>query len=122
MTRDNRGAESDRRSLLIGGAALAAAAAATRALAQAPAPPAQPPAGLAAGGGSRKIFQTTEIATGKVQGIANGPVWEFRGIPYGAPTGGRNRFMPPKPPAAWKGVRESFAFTSICPQTQSDTR
>src|SRR5205807_659914 len=91
MTKDNPGPDSGRRSLLITGAALAAAAAAPKALAQAPRPPATPPAGLAAGGGSSKIFQVTEIAAGKVQGIANGPVWEFRGIPYGAPTGGKNR-------------------------------
>jgi para-nitrobenzyl esterase len=115
--------QSDRRSVLIAGAALAATAAITgKAKAQAPAPPARPPAGLAAGGGSGKIFQVTETATGKVQGIANGPTWEFRGIPYGAPTGGRNRFMPPKKPAPWKGVRECFAFTSVCPQTQADIR
>ncbi|MFC3071480.1 carboxylesterase/lipase family protein, partial [Phenylobacterium soli] len=73
-------------------------------------------------GGSSKIFRTTEIATGKVQGIANGPVWEFKGIPYGAPTSGRNRFMPPKPAAAWSGVRECFGFGECCPQTQADIR
>ncbi|HXA37806.1 MAG TPA: carboxylesterase family protein [Phenylobacterium sp.] len=115
-------AESNRRHVLIAGAALATAAAAGRAAAQAPTPPAAPPAGLAAGGGSSKIFQVTETATGKVQGIANGPTWEFRGIPYGAPTGGRNRFMPPQKPAPWKGVRECFAYTSVCPQTQADIR
>ena len=115
--------QSNRRSVLIAGAALAAtAASAGRASAQAPSPPAKPPAGLAAGGGSSKIFQVTETATGKVQGIANGPTWEFKGIPFGAPTGGRNRFMPPKKPAPWKGVRECFAFTSVCPQTQADIR
>jgi para-nitrobenzyl esterase len=115
--------DSDRRNVLIAGAALAATAAvAGKAAAQAPSPPAAAPAGLAAGGGSSKIFQVTETATGKVQGIANGPVWEFKGIPYGAPTGGKNRFMPPQKAAPWKGVRECFAFTSVCPQTQADIR
>ena len=80
----------DRRAILAGGAALAAAAA-TRALAQ--------PSGLGTGAPPSKLFRTTEIASGKVMGIANGPIWEFRGIPYGASTGGRNRYMPPKPPA-----------------------
>ena len=109
---------SDRRTVLVAGAAAAlAATAATRALAQA-----APVSGLGTGGASSKLFQTTEIATGKVQGIANGPVWEFRGIPYGAPTGGKNRFMPPKPPARWAGVRECFAFGQVCPQTQADIR
>ena len=107
---------SDRRTVLIAGAAaLAGATAAGRALAQ-------PVSGLGTGGGASKIFQTTEIRTGKVMGIANGPTWEFRGIPYGAPTGGRNRYMPPKPAAAWAGVRECFAFGQISPQTQSDLR
>jgi len=122
MTKDNSRPESDRRSVLIAGAALAAAAAAPKAFAQAPTPPAAAPAGLAAGGGSSKIFQTTNTAAGKVQGIANGPVWEFKGVPYGAPTGGKNRYMPPQKPAPWKGVRECFAFTSVCPQTQADIR
>lgn len=106
---------SDRRSVLIAGAAaLAATAAAGRAAAQV--------SGLGTGGAGSKLFQTTEIAQGRVMGIANGPVWEFRGIPYGAPTGGRNRYMPPRPPAKWAGVRECFSFGQVSPQTQSDLR
>ncbi|THD61888.1 carboxylesterase family protein [Phenylobacterium sp.] len=117
-----RATVSDRRTVLIAGAALAAAAAAPKAMAQAPTPPAAAPAGLAAGGGSSKLFQVTDTASGKVQGIANGPVWEFKGVPYGAPTGGKNRYMPPQKAAPWKGVRECFAFTSVCPQVQADIR
>ncbi|MBS0362081.1 MAG: carboxylesterase/lipase family protein [Proteobacteria bacterium] len=117
-----RDVASDRRTVLITGAALAAATVASKAAAQAPSPPAAAPAGLAAGGGSSKIFQVTDTATGKVQGIANGPVWEFKGIPYGAPTSGKNRWMPPQKALPWKGVRECFAFTSVCPQTQADIR
>ena len=109
--------ESDRRTVLISGAAAMAAGVAAKAVAQE-----RPVSGLATGGGASKIFQTTEIATGKVMGIANGPVWEFRGIPYGAPTGGRNRYMPPRPAAKWAGVRECFAFGQVCPQTQADIR
>ena len=108
---------SDRRTVLIAGAAAMAAGVAAKAGAQE-----RPVSGLATGGGASKIFQTTEIASGKVMGIANGPVWEFRGIPYGAPTGGRNRYMPPRPAAKWAGVRECFAFGQVCPQTQADIR
>lgn len=107
----------DRRTVIAAAGALAAAAAAPKALAQE-----RPVSGLATGAGASKLFATTEIASGKVMGIANGPIWEFRGIPYGAPTGGKNRYMPPKPPAPWRGVRECFAFGEVCPQVQADIR
>lgn len=58
-----------------------------------------------------------DTTSGKVQGIANTGIKEFKGIPYGAPTGGKNRYMPPKKPAAWTGVRECFGHGQICPQT-----
>lgn len=121
MSQDTTGGVGRRAILGAAAAGVAAAASASKALAQAPAARAAAPSGLATGGAS-KIFQTTTIASGKVMGIANGPVWEFRGIPYGAPTGGRNRYMPPKRPAPWTGVRECFAFGQVCPQTQADIR
>jgi len=45
------------------------------------------------------LFFTTDTAYGKVQGIVNTGIKEFKGIPYGAPTGGKNRYMPPRKPA-----------------------
>jgi para-nitrobenzyl esterase len=66
---------------------------------------------------TKQLFWTVETASGKVQGIANGGIKEFKGIPYGAPTGGKNRYMPPKKPASWSGVRECFGHGPICPQT-----
>jgi len=73
----------------------------------------------AAGARNSELFFTTETAYGKVQGMVNTGIKEFKGIPYGAPTGGKNRFTPPKKPAAWNGVRECLAYGPISPQTGS---
>jgi hypothetical protein len=77
-------------------------------------------AGLRASWGqsiSGSLFSTVETASGKVQGITNTGIREFKGIPYRAPTGGKNRYVPPKKPVAWTWVRECFGHTPVCPQT-----
>ena len=66
---------------------------------------------------TNQLFSTVETSSGKVQGIANTGIKEFKGIPYGATTGGNNRYMPPRKPAPWGGVRECFGHGQICPQT-----
>ncbi len=83
-----------------------------------------PAAPVAAQGGSAnsQIFHVVETTSGKVQGIATAGIKEFKGIPYGAPTGGKNRFMPPRKPAPWTGVRECFSHGQCCPQTISNLR
>jgi para-nitrobenzyl esterase len=69
--------------------------------------------------GSGKLFATTEISTGRVMGIVTADVSQFKGSPYGAPTGGANRYMPPRKPASWSGVRECFNYGQISPQVLS---
>src|SRR5580693_2945895 len=68
------------------------------------------------------IFFTAETAYGKVQGIDNAGIKIFKGIPYGAPTGHQSRFMPPKKPTPWKGVKDCIGYGPVCPQTQADLR
>jgi para-nitrobenzyl esterase len=68
------------------------------------------------------FFVIAETTNGKVQGMNLGGIKTFKGIPYGAPTGGKNRFMPPQKPAAWTGLRDAFEFGQISPQIMADTR
>ena len=68
---------------------------------------------------SGPLFFDVETSHGLVRGVANTGIKVFRGIPYGADTGGKNRFMPPRKPVAWTGVRPSLAYGAISPQTPS---
>ncbi len=116
-----------RRRLIKAGVAGAAAAAtraiptaeteqsAPRAAATAPAP--RPTARI-----NGPLFFDVETANGVVRGIAATGIKMFRGIPYGADTGGRARFMPPRKPAAWTGARNCIGYGPIAPQTPSGFR
>jgi para-nitrobenzyl esterase len=53
---------------------------------------------------------------GTVAGSARGNVLYFLGIPYGASTAGDARFMPPRAPLPWPGVRGAKAYGDSCPQ------
>lgn len=68
------------------------------------------------------LFFTVETRQGRVEGIDNVGIKEFKGIPYGADTGGANRFMPPRPVKAWTGVRNCIGYGTINPQVPADLR
>ena len=57
-----------------------------------------------------------ETNTGRVRGAIIEGVAAFKCIPYGAPTSGANRFMPPRRPAPWAGDRDALEYSGHAPQ------
>ena len=54
--------------------------------------------------------------SGQVQGVIEGNLRAFRGIPYAAPPVGNLRWKAPAAPASWQGVRDASQIGNVCPQ------
>jgi para-nitrobenzyl esterase len=57
-----------------------------------------------------------ETTYGKVRGFIHKDIYNFLGIPYGANTTGKNRFMPPQKPDPWKDVYPAVYWPNAAPQ------
>ena len=65
----------------------------------------------------RAMTRDVMTSSGRVRGVLlEDDIQAFYGVPYGASTGGANRFMPPKPPAPWTGIRETIQVANRAPQ------
>src|SRR5947199_794202 len=73
------------------------------------------------GSGSARADASPEVTTayGRIRGVTAGGVRAFKGIPYGASTAGANRFMPPRKPEPWAGIRDATAYAGRAPQAGS---
>ena len=65
-------------------------------------------------------YAVTQTQYGQVQGYILDGVYTYLGIPYGAPTGGANRFMPPQKPESWEGIRPAMFYGNDAPQNMAD--
>lgn len=74
----------------------------------------------AAGRAFGERFPIVETTHGKLRGRAQAGLAEFKGIHYGASTGGANRFLPPQPMRAWTGVRDAIKLGDQSPQINDD--
>ncbi|HET8995672.1 MAG TPA: carboxylesterase/lipase family protein [Acetobacteraceae bacterium] len=60
-----------------------------------------------------------ETASGRIRGTVIEGVAAFKSIPYGASTVGANRFLPPRPPQPWAGIRDALDYVGQSPQSRT---
>jgi para-nitrobenzyl esterase len=72
-------------------------------------------------GDDQQLFVGDNIAIantehGKVRGFILRGIHTYLGVPYGADTSGKNRFMPPQKPAPWADIRPTLWWGNSAPQ------
>ena len=107
-----------RQMLLLSGSAGVGAALAGPAHAATSASPTAPPAAAGRCSTPRTAVSTTQY--GKVRGYVEDGVFTFKRVPYGADTGGENRWLPAKPPKPWDGELPALTYGANCPQRLHD--
>src|SRR5262245_61782253 len=69
-----------------------------------------------------ELFPVAQTQYGKIRGITWSGIHAFKGVPYGASTAGKNRWMAPKAPASWTGEKDCMDYGMISPQVTTDRR
>ena len=65
------------------------------------------------------INRPVRIESGLVQGVTNGSITAFKGIPYAAPPVGGLRWREPRPASDWRGIRDTTHFSAACFQAKT---
>src|SRR5690606_41520707 len=52
----------------------------------------------------------TRRSSDLIRGVVEEGVSVFKGVPYGGDTSGANRWMPPRDPEPWTGVRDALEY------------
>jgi para-nitrobenzyl esterase len=74
--------------------------------------------GLAAASPGR-TGPVVDAPTGRMEGVQDGQIRVFRGLPYALPPVGPARWTAPQAPQPWSGVRDASHFGPGCPQPKS---
>lgn len=62
--------------------------------------------------------QVVNTQFGQVQGMKNGSVFQFLGIPFAKPPVGALRWKFPQNPEPWNGILQTTEFSPVCPQKE----
>lgn len=71
---------------------------------------------------AKLVDPMVKTSYGRIRGYVNQGIYTFRGVRYGASTGGQNRFMPPKPPDPWTEICDASGYGYRAPQTNPASR
>lgn len=63
-------------------------------------------------------YPRVRVSGGEIQGeiVRDGTIATWKGVPFGAPTGGKARFRRPRPVRGWLGVLDCTRYQSPAPQ------
>ncbi len=71
-----------------------------------------------AGSAAARSEPVIETASGRIRGSVRDGIYNFKGIPYGASTAGRRRWLPPAQPQPWTGIRDALEYGPRAPQNE----